>query len=227
MKERFLALFHHQKKFTYFPLTLICVFVGSLLVIWALLARSYGVERFKQEFEKTVAGLNDIGYDVAYDDISFSAISPFKIATIKNFKLYKKDSDNFWAWNVEELGVNASILNYGTLIFYFSDKQSVQFGNETFPAHAHSNGVGRGKDGQDRRSSGPVLLLFRKPGRALAHHAHGFHSADHSHHHRRERRPSVLRRLHAAAASHEHAVIPVRRRTRRGTIRSSLGRKAA
>ena len=138
MKERFLALFHHQKKFTYFPLTLICVFVGSLLVIWALLARSYGVERFKQEFEKTVAGLNDIGYDVAYDDISFSAISPFKIATIKNFKLYKKDSDKFWAWNVEELGVNASILNYGTLIFYFSDKQSVQFGDETFPAHAES-----------------------------------------------------------------------------------------
>ena len=138
MKERFLALFHHQKKFTYFPLTLICVFVGSLLVIWALLARNYGVERFKQEFEKTIAGLNDMGYDVAYDDISFTAISPFKIATIKNFKLYKKDSDKFWAWNVEELGVNASILNYGTLIFYFSDKQSVQFGEETFSAHAES-----------------------------------------------------------------------------------------
>ncbi len=135
MKERFLALFHNKREFVYLPLTLVCVFVCAMLVIWALLARNYGVERFKQEFEKAIAGLNDIGYDVAYDSISFSSISPFKIAAIKNFKLYKQDNEHFWAWNVEELGINASILNYGSLVFYFNGAQTVQIGEESFSAH--------------------------------------------------------------------------------------------
>ena len=139
VKDLVRTFFHSHRTLVFLPMTFFCVFVGAFLVIWALLARNYGVERFKQEFTKAISGLNNLGYDIAYDDISFSAISPFEIVSIKNFKLYRQNGDKFWAWNVPELGVNASLLNYGAFVFYLSDGQSVQIGEKTFPARLESS----------------------------------------------------------------------------------------
>ena len=136
MKEHIVALFHRQKSLAMLLATSLCVFIGTFFVIWALLARSYGVERFKQEFVKAVAELNELGFDVAYDALSFSSVSPFRIATFENFKLYKKNTG--FSWNVPELTINANILNYGALIAYAGENQSFTLNRQSYPIHSEN-----------------------------------------------------------------------------------------
>lgn len=105
------------------------VFVVSFLVMWMVFARISGISQVKQELVKLIASLNEAGYDIAYDKISFSPISPFSIAKIKNFQLY----NNEWKWRIAELNINAGLLNFGNMSIKPSEKQEFVRDGESHP----------------------------------------------------------------------------------------------
>lgn len=125
-------LLNLQRKYSLkLPLvTFSAVFVLVFLIIWCILARFYGMNMLKKEFGRTIEFLNQAGYDIAYDDIDFSAISPFKIMEIKNFQIYKIEKNKRWAWKVPSLSVNANLLKYKSLNLYISEQQSLILGSD-------------------------------------------------------------------------------------------------
>lgn len=113
------------------------VFLLVIFVFWVVLARAYGSKLLRNNLAQIFDALNQKGYDIAYDDIEFSSISPFHIMKIQNFKLYHSDENgNRWEWNVPEVSLNANLLNYKSVSFYFSPAQSVVVNQDKFPFEA-------------------------------------------------------------------------------------------
>ncbi len=118
-------------KFYLFPLaTCLGVAACGLLIIWGVLARSYGVSLLKKDFIKLINSLNAAGYDIAYDDIEFTPVSPFKIMKIENFKLYKGSQEDRWEWVIPEVLLNAGLVNYQNLTLKLSAEQTFKYNNE-------------------------------------------------------------------------------------------------
>lgn len=123
-----------KKKAFILPLvTFGAVFLVMIVIIWMLMARAYGLKLIKNNFSQLVNALNQKGYDIAYDDIDFSSISPFHMMQIQNFKLYHvDDKGKRWEWNVPEVTLNANLLNYKGISVYFSPEQSLVFNQDKF-----------------------------------------------------------------------------------------------
>ena len=48
------------------------------------------------------------GYDIAYDHLSFSHISPWQIMRIQNLRLYSLDAGNYKEWQCDEFSVSSN-----------------------------------------------------------------------------------------------------------------------
>ena len=114
--------------------TCLGVAAAMLLIIWAVLARNYGVDSLKKELGKIIESVNVSGYDIAYDQIEFSTVSPFKIMEIKNFKLYKI-ADTRWELTIPEVRLNADILNYKKLNLDVSRHALLNIGQQEYPVN--------------------------------------------------------------------------------------------
>lgn len=133
------ALKQLQKKLTLPFLTGCGVFVLGLLVMWGMLARAYGVECLKAELNKMVTTLNKYGYDIAYDNIKFSSVSPFKMMEIENLMLYSFDKQNYKAVKIPSLSVNASLWDYRKLNVKIAPQQMWSFGDTDYQAEAETS----------------------------------------------------------------------------------------
>lgn len=132
------ALKQLQKKLTLPFLTGCGVFALGLLVMWGMLARAYGVECLKVELNKMISNLNKYGYDIAYDNIKFSSVSPFKMMEIENLMLYSFDKQNYKAVKIPSLKVNASFWDYRKLNVTFAPQQTWVVGNDSYKANAET-----------------------------------------------------------------------------------------
>lgn len=121
-----------KKKFIIPFVTFGAVFLLVIVILWAIFARTYGTHILKNNFIQLISALNQKGYDIAYDDIEFSSVSPFQIMKIQNFKLYHTENGNRWEWNVPEVILNANLLNYKAVSVYFSPSQSVIVNQDKF-----------------------------------------------------------------------------------------------
>lgn len=130
-----------RKKYMLAITTGIGVFVLGLLIMWALLARSYGIVRFKEEFSKMIAALNQAGYDIAYDNIHFTPVSPFKIMEIQNLRIYSPGDGAYKEWLIPSLSVNANLLDYRKLTFDLAEQQSFTVGGRQYQAHCENSDV--------------------------------------------------------------------------------------
>lgn len=128
-----------QKKLTLPFLTGCGVFVLGLIIIWGMLARAYGVECLKTEMVKIITTLNKYGYDIAYDNIKFSSVSPFKMMEIENLMIYSLDKQNYKAVKIPSLSVNASLWDYRKLNVKLSPQQTWAIGDTDYQAEAETS----------------------------------------------------------------------------------------
>lgn len=110
----------------------VCVvaFSVSLVSCWLWLERYQAINTIKQEILKLENSLLAAGYDIAYDNLSFSFFSPWQIMRIENFRLYSLDKDNFKAWQCNELALSSDIFNTKNIRFHLSKAQTLQIGTK-------------------------------------------------------------------------------------------------
>lgn len=89
-------------------------FAGGVLLTFvfykASLQRQESVRCFNRQIAKMTSLLNQSGWDIACDKISYSPIWAPKIVNIKNFKVYNIDGNSYKELNIPEVDIKSSFL---------------------------------------------------------------------------------------------------------------------
>lgn len=118
------------KKYLFGIVTGLVVATFAIIIIWVVLARNYGITIIKNELSKIILSLNQEGYDIAYDNIEFTPISPFRVMEIKNFRLYKADKEKNFEWQIPEVSLNMNIWDYDSISLTLENEQSLKLGTK-------------------------------------------------------------------------------------------------
>lgn len=87
-------------------------FAGGVLLTFvfykASLQRQESINCFNRQIVKMTNLLNQSGWDIAYDKISYSPVWALKIINIKNFKIYNLNSNSYKELNIPEVDIKSS-----------------------------------------------------------------------------------------------------------------------
>ena len=103
----------------------LCVFFLTLLFVNAYLQRQFLISQIKKHISYSIDSLNQFGWDLAYDNISFHPFPLFPLGELSNVKLYNRYDKT--AWNAEKIRFDNSILKTQKLNFEVSGKQFITF----------------------------------------------------------------------------------------------------
>lgn len=95
----------------YMVLSFILFFFLSYTIVLIFLVRGYTVNILKNEYIKLQTSLNDMGWDVAYEDLSFNKLWPFDLVKAKDLKIYKLSDGIATGINISKLTLNPSLYN--------------------------------------------------------------------------------------------------------------------
>ena len=104
----------------------LAAFGVCLLFLNAFFQRQILIAQIKAKISYSITALNQFGWDLAYDNITFNAFPLLDLAIIRNPKIYKKDAS--FAWNGEKISLNNSILSPNKLTFYVDGRQNINVG---------------------------------------------------------------------------------------------------
>ena len=105
----------------------LAVFCIGVLFTNAFLQRKLLINQIKKQVTYSIEGLNQFGWDLAYDNVSFHAFPLLPLGEFNHLKLYNRYAHR--SWNVEKVRFNNSILNPQKIVFEVSGKQFITFDN--------------------------------------------------------------------------------------------------
>lgn len=119
---------------------LLCVtataFIVGITGIVMSLERNQAIALLKEQILKIEDSLMAAGYDMAYDHLSFSHLSPWQIMRIDNLRLYSLDPGNYQEWQCDEFSVSTDFFSNEKVRFHFSSKQTLQIGSHSWKIDA-------------------------------------------------------------------------------------------
>ncbi len=102
--------------------------LGFILIIFG---RYNAITQIRGEIHRLQSSLEYSGIDIAYDNIDFNIWWPMPILTVKNLKIYSKFKP-VREWNIEELQINTSLIDFHTLAISLSSQQNIVVGDKTY-----------------------------------------------------------------------------------------------
>lgn len=99
----------------------VVVFLMGLLFTHSFLQRKVLIAEIKKQMVYSIEALNQFGWDLAYDNVSFNAFPLLPLGELNHVKLYNRYAHN--SWNIEKIRFDNSILNTHRLNFEISGKQ--------------------------------------------------------------------------------------------------------
>ncbi len=100
------------------------------------LERNQTIALIKEQILKIEDSLMAAGYDIAYDDLSFSHFSPWQILRIENLRLYSLDENNYREWQCDEFAVSSGFFTGNKIRFHLSSRQSLHIGQHAWKMDA-------------------------------------------------------------------------------------------
>lgn len=94
--------------------------------------RNYAIGMIKNQFGELERVLNSLGYDYAYDNVTFYSFSPWQIMRIKNLRIYSLDEDNFVQWSIDDFNVDVGLWKHNKIRVFLGSKQSLQIGKDVW-----------------------------------------------------------------------------------------------
>ena len=132
---------NHQIKKSYKPMlagifSFCIVFSG----IYITASRNLAIKYIKKNIAQSISYLNELGIDIAYDNIEFNSIMFYPLIKINNLKLYNTTSFNDWSINFNAIKAYPNILGTKKLrftsteggIFTFNEFTSEMTSEEAF-----------------------------------------------------------------------------------------------
>lgn len=115
----------------YLALSFVLSFFLCLSFLLMILSRYYCISILKTEIVRMQNSLNEIGWDIAYDDLQFKTWWPMDLLKVKNFQLYSLDAGHKFSWKITDLAVRPQIFNCGKMAVLLSPQQELQVAEET------------------------------------------------------------------------------------------------
>ena len=114
---------------------ILCSFVvASLLVINSFLQRKAVINRMKNEINYTIKILNDMGWDLAYEHISFSILYPKKLVYIKAPKFYNVKCG--FSFETDEISLNSGLFSSGKIGIDLGENQKLVLNGKSHNVNA-------------------------------------------------------------------------------------------
>ncbi len=95
-----------------------CLVFGA---IYITASRNLAIKQIRFNLAKTTAALNEIGLDLAYDNIEFNSVFLFPLVKIDNLQLYNFQSLNDWSVNFATVKAYPNIFGTPRIRFEFSN----------------------------------------------------------------------------------------------------------
>lgn len=108
--------------------------VATLMLMLFVWERGLAIHQLKKEIAKLENSLTEAGFDLAYDDLRFTSLSPFAIMTVKNLRFFSQDGSNYYEWKIPALKINAGLFSAGKISAEFSRQQFFQKGLDVYEA---------------------------------------------------------------------------------------------
>lgn len=105
----------------------------TFLCLWIYLARSASISNIKAEILRLQTSLNETGWDIAYDDLSFSPLYPKNVLKVKNFILYAPEKN--FRLTFPSIEIKADLFNPERLNFVYSSEAELSFGDKNYKLH--------------------------------------------------------------------------------------------
>ncbi len=131
-------------------LAFILAFVLAFGFISLNLQRRFMLNQIKQFVLILEHNLHTAGYDLAYEDLNFSSLYPYALASAQNFQIYKKDAADFISWKIDQIKINSGFFSPKKITFDFSAPQKLQIkakeysivpGNSAMDLNFDANGL--------------------------------------------------------------------------------------
>ena len=114
-------------------LSFVIAFTLGLILFSLVWERYYSVSQIKKHFLVLQNNLNKAGYDLAYENLDFSAFYPFPLLETDNFQIYKQSQDDFVSWKIENLKIKSGIFSPQDICIDVSSPQKLQIENTETP----------------------------------------------------------------------------------------------
>ncbi len=95
-------------------------FVLVFLCLYILAHRSIVVKRIRVQLPMVISSLNELGIDLAYNEIKFNPMAFFPIVKIENPQLYSLNEDNYWSLQFNDVKGYSDIWGSPQIKFKFS-----------------------------------------------------------------------------------------------------------
>lgn len=114
-----------------------CVVFGG---IYITASRNMAIKQVRTEMNRAIAHLNEIGLDLAYDNIEFNSVFFFPLVKINNLQIYNIKGLNTWSLNFNQIKAYPNLLGTPRIRFespdggkfIFNDFASAMDSSQTF-----------------------------------------------------------------------------------------------
>lgn len=105
----------------------ILAFGLMLTFIDVTLSRNAAIKSFKNGIATVIADLNEIGLDVAYEEIDFDNVFVYPLMKIKNLSVYNLKGKNLWQVNIENVSARPRWWGWKKIKFDISGNIKIKF----------------------------------------------------------------------------------------------------
>lgn len=102
---------------SWFWLSFLFSFIVVLTFIDITLSRNAAIKQFKFNLSQIIRNLNEVGLDIAYEDLQFNSIYPYPLIELKNFQIYNLKGEHLWKLKLAQIECRPNLLNAGKLNF--------------------------------------------------------------------------------------------------------------
>lgn len=124
----------HLKLLSGYKLLNFPILLFSFLLVFSclyLLNQRFVIQqKIRSSLPQIISSLNEIGLDIAYDNIKFNYLFFRPVITIENPQIYTLEEDNYWKVQFSDIHADYSIFNTTNLHWQFSEKGNIVFNNK-------------------------------------------------------------------------------------------------
>ncbi len=113
-------------------MTFVLSFIIVLSGLYIIAYRGLAVKKIRSSLPVIVSSLNQIGIDIAYDNIKFSPLFFLPMMQVERPQIYALDEINYWKLQFSELKAYVSPFKSDKIVLTFANNGQITFDNETY-----------------------------------------------------------------------------------------------
>lgn len=107
-------------------------FVIVLCGICIIALKGLAVKKIRSSFPTIISSLNEMGIDLAYDNIKFSPLFFTPLMRVEQPQIYALDENNYWNLQFDNLTADFSFFEQNKIVLRFSNHGNISFDEQSY-----------------------------------------------------------------------------------------------